>query len=85
MTNYVLSAKINKLKDKGLSQAQIARELGCHSSTVCRHLGGNFDIEQWEAERLAAAEFFGGMTPQQEYCEHIKKRNEARDKFGEIE
>lgn len=85
MTNYPLQAKAQKLKDKGFSQAQIARELGCHKSTICVLLGGNFDVEQWEAERIAAAEFFGDLTPQQEYCEHIKKRNEAREKFGEIE
>ena len=85
MTNHVLAAKAQKLKDKGLSQAQIARVLIYSKSTICRLLGGNFDVEQWEAEHKAAVEFFGDMTPQQEYSEHIKKRNEARDKFGEIE
>lgn len=85
MTNHVLSAKIQKLKGKGLSQAQISRELGCSASTVCVLLGGNFDIERWEAERESAIKFFGGLTPRQEYEKHIKARNEARDKFGDIE
>lgn len=85
MTNHVLSAKIQKLKDSGMSQVQISREVGCSPSTVCILLGGNFDIEQWEAERESAVKFFGGLTPKQEYEQHIKKRNEARDKFGDIE
>ena len=85
MTNHVLAAKAQKLKDKGMSQVQIGRELNCHNSTICRVLGGNFDVEQWETERKAAAEFFGEMTPKQEYSEHIKRRNEAREKFGDIE
>lgn len=30
-------------------------------------------------------DIFNGLSPAQEYDQHIKKRNEARDKFGEIE
>lgn len=79
------AVEIQKMLDRGMSRAQISREIKCSKSNVSKYVGTACDTEQWEAERKAAVEFFGEMTPQQEYSEHIKKRNEARDKFGEIE
>ena len=79
MTNYALSEKMQKLKDAGMSQAQIARETGYDKSYVNMLLGTNCDTEQWEQERQRHAEFFAGLTPQQEYDLHTKRRKEMDD------
>ena len=79
MTNCSLSAKMQKLKDAGMSQAQIAREAGYDKSYVNMLLGSNCDTEQWEQERQRHANFFAGLTPQQEYDLHTKRRKEMND------
>lgn len=79
MTNHVLAAKAQKLKDKGMSQVQIARETGYDKSYVNMLLGSNCDTEQWEQERQSHADFFAGLTPQQEYDLHTKRRKEMDD------
>ena len=79
MTNYALSAEMQKLKDAGMSQAQIARETGYDKSYVNMLLGSNCDTEQWEQERQRHADFFSGLTPQQEYDEHCKKRRNCSE------
>ncbi len=79
MTNYALSAEMQKLKGAGMSQAQIARETGYDKSYVNKLLGSNCDTEQWEQERQSHADFFSGLTPQQEYDLHAKRRKEMDD------
>ncbi len=32
--------------------------------------------DEWETERQRHAEFFGGLTPQQEFDRHTKQRKE---------
>jgi transcriptional regulator with XRE-family HTH domain len=79
MTNYTLSAEMQKLKDAGMSQAQIARETGYDKSYVNMLLGTNCDTEQWEQDRQRHAEFFAGLTPKQEYDLYTKRRKEMDD------
>ena len=79
MTNYALSAEMQKLKDAGMSQAQIARETGYDKSYVNMLLGSNCDTKQWEQERQRHSDFFAGLTPQQEYDLHTKRRKEMDD------
>jgi len=81
MTNYTLAVQMQQLKDKGMTQAQIGRELGCDKGRVNRLLGPNCDTEQWEIERQAAVEFFKGLTPQQEYDQHTARRNALKQQF----
>lgn len=79
MTNYALSAEMQKLKDAGMSQAQIARETGYDKSYVSTLLGTNCDTERWGQDRQRHADFFAGLTPQQEYDLHTKRRKEMAD------
>ncbi len=80
MTN--LQAKIIQLSAQGLtSYAQIAELAGCTSSHVSKTLGSKCDSDEWEAERQRHAEFFGGLSPQQEFDRHTieRKRMESED------
>lgn len=79
MTNYALSKKMQELKDAGMSQAQIALETGYNKSYINTLLGSNCDTEQWEKDRQRHADFFAGLTPQQEYALHTKRRKEMDD------
>ena len=74
MTNYALQSKMKELKDKGLSQSQIANELGYDKSYVHIILGPNYDFEQWESELKRHAEFFKGLSPREEYTKHAEFR-----------
>jgi hypothetical protein len=38
------------------------------------HLGPAHDAEQWEVDRKRHAEFFGGLSPAQEYDAHVAVR-----------
>ena len=80
MTN--LQAKIIQLSAQGLtSYAQIAELAGCHPVYVGKVLGTKVDSDEWEAERQRHAEFFGGLSPQQEFDRHTieRKRMESED------
>lgn len=74
MTNYALQSKMQELKDSGMSQSQIANELGCDKSYVNILLGPNYDLEKWESELKRHAEFFKGLSPQEEYTKHAEFR-----------
>ena len=74
MTNYTLQSKMQKLKDNGLSQSQIANSLGYDKSYVHNLLGPNYDFEQWESELKRHAEFFKGLSPREEYTKHAEFR-----------
>jgi len=80
MTN--LQAKIIQLSAQGLtSYAQIAELAGCHPVYVGQVLGTKCDSDEWETERQRHAEFFGGLSPQQEFDRHTieRKRMESDD------
>jgi alkylated DNA nucleotide flippase Atl1 len=77
-----LQAKIIQLSAQGLtSYAQIAELAGCHPVYVGQVLGTKVDSDEWETERQRHAEFFGGLTPQQEFDRHTieRKRMESED------
>ena len=63
------------------SYAEIARLVGTTRNQVWQWLGSQSDSAEWEAERKRHAEFFNGMTPKQEYDEHIKRRNAMEEKI----
>ncbi len=80
MTN--LQAKIIQLSAQGLtSYAQIAELVGCCQVYVGQVLGTKVDSDEWETERQRHAEFFGGLSPQQEFDRHTieRKRTESED------
>lgn len=56
------------------NRSEIARMVGVSPWVVHYHLGPAHDAEQWEVERRRHAEFFGGLTPQQEYDKHVEVR-----------
>lgn len=64
-----------------MSRAQIAREVGCDRSVVTHVLGTLIEHDAWESERVRHREFFNGLTPKQEYDEHIKRRNACAEKI----
>lgn len=68
-----------ELFGRGLTQSQVALSVGCSKSNVNQRLGSNCDTEQWEQERQRHANFFAGLTPQQEYDLHTKRRKEMDD------
>ena len=74
MTNYALSAEMQKLKDAGMSQSQISQETGYDKSYVNKLLGPNYDFEQWESEMKRHTEFFKGLSPREEYAKHAEFR-----------
>lgn len=65
------------IKDK----ATLARIAACNVSIV----EGVLQEKGIDEASIKADEFFAGLTPQQEYDQHIKKRKEALEKYGEIE
>lgn len=66
--------------DGKMPKYQIARTLGVSKHNVQQHLGPNVDGVEWEEERKRHAEFFGGLTPQQEYKQHAQIRKAINDK-----
>lgn len=83
MTNHALAAQMQQLKNQGMTQAQIARQLGCAKSYVNRLLGANCDVDQWERDRQAAIDFFRGLAPRHEYDLHALRRAELKMKYPE--
>jgi len=78
MTN--LQAKIIQLSAQGLtSYVQIAELAGCTPAHVSKTLGSKCDSDKWEAERQRHAEFFGGLSPQQEFDRHTIERKRMED------
>ena len=73
------AVEIQKMLDKGMSRAQISREIKCSKSNVSKYVGTNCDTEQWEQDRQRHADFFAGLTPQQEYDLHTKRRKGMDD------
>jgi len=73
------AVEIQKMLDRGMSRAQISREIKCSKSNVSKYVGTACDTEQWEQERQRHADFFAGLTPQQEYDLHTKRRKEMDD------
>ena len=73
------AVEIQKMLDRGMSRAQISREIKCSKSNVSKYVGTVCDTEQWEQERQRHAGFFAGLTPQQEYDLHTKRRKEMDD------
>ena len=69
------------MKQKGMSNAQIARHFGVTNGTTVRDFGIAVDAEKWEKERQEAIQFFSGLTPQQEYDQHTKRRQELKQQF----
>lgn len=63
------------------SYAEIARLVGATRQQVWSWIGSQSDSAEWETERKRHAEFFSGMTPKQEYDEHIKRRNAMKEKI----
>lgn len=61
------------------NRSDIARAAGVKPWVVHYHLGPVYDAEQWEADKKRHAEFFGGLTPQQEYDKHIEIRRKSDD------
>lgn len=61
------------------NRADIAKLLGVGVHVVYYHLGPVCDAEQWEADKKRHAEFFGGLSPQQEYDKHIEIRRKSDD------
>ena len=72
---------IQEMKQKGMSNAQIARHFGVTNGTTVRDFGIAVDAEKWEQERQDAIKFFNGLTPQQEYDLHSKRRAELKQQF----
>ncbi len=72
-----LQAKIIQLSAQGLtSYAQIAELAGCHPVYVGQVLGTKVDSDEWETERQRHAEFFGGLSPAEEFDRHTKQRKQ---------
>jgi hypothetical protein len=66
--------------DRGFTnRAEIAQIVGCNPWVVHYHLGVIHDPLQWESDRKRHAEFFGGLTPAQEYDRHIEIRRKSDD------
>ena len=72
---------IQEMKQKGMSNAQVARYFGVTRGTTVRDFGIAVDTEKWEQERQDAIKFFNGLTPQQEYDLHSKRRAELKQQF----
>ncbi len=78
MSNQGWQERAIELRNQGVqSISLIAVAVGADKSSVLRLLGSNCDIEQWEVERIRHAEFFGKMTPAQEYAAHYDKRSKS--------
>jgi len=73
------AVEIQKMLDRGMSRAQISREIKCSKSNVSKYVGTACDTERWEQERQRHSDFFAGLTPQQEYDLHTKRRKEMDD------
>lgn len=77
MSNQGWQKRAIELSMQGVqSRALIARQVGADKSSVLRLLGSNCDVEAWESERVKHAEFFGKLTPAQEYANHYQRRKE---------
>ena len=72
---------VKKLKADGLTAKQIGERVGCTGKHVNRLLSGEQGCEKWEQERQDAIKFFNGLTPQQEYDLHSKRRAELKQQF----
>ena len=74
--------QVEQLHEQGhTNYAEIARHVGVTKETVWEWLGCKHDSDAWELERQRHAAFFNGMTPKQEYSEHIKRRNAQEEKI----
>ena len=60
---------------------QLASQIAAYRIAAWSRLIGKCDDDAWELERQRHAEFFNGMTPKQEYAEHIKRRNEQEERI----
>ncbi len=77
MSNQGWQKRAIELRNQGVqSISLIAVAVGADKSSVLRLLGSNCNVEQWEVERIRHAEFFGKMTPAQEYANHYQRRKE---------
>ena len=72
---------VKKLKADGLTAKQIGERVNCTDKHVHRILRGEQGCEKWEQERQDAIKFFNGLTPQQEYDLHSKRRAELKQQF----
>ena len=69
---------------RGMTKAQIARVMRLDGVTVHHYIGCEYDQETWEAEMKAAIEFFGGLTPKQEYDLHTERRNALKQQYDDL-
>ena len=53
---------IQEMKQKGMSNAQVARYFGVTNGATVRDFGIAVDAEKWEQERQDAIKFFNGLT-----------------------
>lgn len=71
-----------ELQQRGhTNYAEIARLVGTSHWNVYRWLGNQHDAGQWQADRKRHAEFFGGLSPAEEYKRHAEKRAEINSKL----
>lgn len=69
---------VKKLKADGLTAKQIGERMACTHTHVNMLLRGDRGCDKWEQERQDAIDFFDGLTPQQEYDLHSKRRDELK-------
>jgi len=60
---------------------QLASQIAAYRIAAWSRLIGKCDDDAWQKERERHTEFFNGMTPKQEYNEHIKRRNAQEEKI----